>query len=150
MNADRVAAAELALVGLARSMPSWFGQIHTVAYFLELAMVVGLIMAVLTEGKKRLDLLRDIALAVVASLGIGAFLVWWVGDASTVALLPEFINRDVSPTFPIMRVALLTGAVAVSSPHLSRPIRRFGWSMVMVGSPGASAGEGFFAMRWLE
>ncbi len=144
VNADRVAAAELALVDLARSMPSWFEQIYTVAYFLGFAMVVGLIIAVLSEGKKRLDLLRDIALAVVASLGIGAFLVWWVGDASAVALLPEFINRDVSPTFPIMRVALLTGAVAVSSPHLSRPIRRFGWSMVMlIAISGFGLGFGF-------
>ncbi len=144
VNADRVAAAELALVDLTRSVPSWFEQMYTVAYFLGFAMVVGLIVAVLGEGKKRLDLLRDIVLAVIGSLAIGAYLAWQVGDASDVVLFPEFMDRDVSPTFPMMRVALLTGAVAVSSPHLSRPIRRFGWAMVLlVAVSGFSLGFGF-------
>jgi uncharacterized membrane protein YbhN (UPF0104 family)/tRNA A-37 threonylcarbamoyl transferase component Bud32 len=144
VNADRVAAAELALVDLARSVPSWFDQMYTIAYSLGFLMVVGLIFAVLGEGKKRLDLLRDIVLAIIGSLAIGAYLVWQVGDVSVLAIFPEFIDRDVSPAFPIMRVALLTGVVAVSSPHLSRPIRRFGWTMVLlVGISGFGLGFGF-------
>jgi uncharacterized membrane protein YbhN (UPF0104 family)/tRNA A-37 threonylcarbamoyl transferase component Bud32 len=144
VNADRVAAAEVALVDLTRSIPSWFEQVYTAAFFLGFVMVAGLVIAVLGEGKKRLDLLRDIALAIVASLGVGALSIWWLGDPSAVVLFPEFAGGDVSPSFPILRVALLTGAVAVSSPHLSRPVRRFGWTMVvLVAISGFGLGFGF-------
>jgi uncharacterized membrane protein YbhN (UPF0104 family) len=143
-NADRVAAAEKALVDLSRSFPSWFEQVYATAYFLGFVMIVGLVFAVLGEGRKRLDLLRDIFLALVGSLGIGVFLIWWLGDPSSVVLFPELTDRDVSPAFPILRVALLTGAVAVSSPHLSRPVRRFGWTMILlVAISGFGLGFGF-------
>jgi len=144
INADRVAAAELALVDLARGFPSWFDQIYSTAYFLGFALVVGLIVAVLSEGRKRLDLLRDLFFALVGSLVVGVLLVWWLGDPSTIALFPEFQNDDVSPIFPMLRVALLTSSVAVASPQLARPIRRFGWAMVLVVAvSGFGLGFGF-------
>ena len=131
-SADQVAAAEAALVDLARSVPSWFEQMYAVAYFIGFVMVVGLIVAVVAQGRKRLDLLRDIVLAIVGSLGTGVFFVWWLDDISTLVLFPEFGDADVDPAFPILRVALLTAAEAVSSPHLSRPVRRLGWAMVLI------------------
>lgn len=143
VNADRVAAVELALVDLARSFPSWLDQLYSTAYFIGFVLVIGLVLAVLGEGRKRLDLLRDIGLAAAGSLLVGMLLVWWLGDPSTISVFPEFRGDDVGPVFPMLRVALLTSAVVVASPHLARPIRRFAWAMVLVvGISGFGLGFG--------
>ncbi|MFV2001268.1 MAG: hypothetical protein ACC654_12970, partial [Acidimicrobiia bacterium] len=131
INVDRVAAVEQALVDLAQSIPLWFDQIYRLAYFGGLLLVVGLVIGVLAQGAKRLDLLRDIVLAIAASLAIAAFLIWRM-DGSIPAIMPEFSSTESDFTFPILRVAVLTSAITVASPHLVVQIRRFGWLMVVI------------------
>jgi len=131
ISADRVAAVEAALIDLAGSVPLWFDQIYEVAYFLGLLLIVGLVVSVIAQGSKRLDLLRDMALAIVASIGIALFLVWMI-DGIFPTILPEFTQDDAQHAFPILRVAILTATVVVASPHLTRPVRRFGWSMIVI------------------
>lgn len=151
LNVGRVAAVEEALVDLAQSIPLWFDQLYRIAYFGGLVLLVGLVVGVLAQGSKRLDLLRDIVLAVLASIGIAAFLIW-ILDGSIPVVLPEITDANAEFTFPILRVALLTSAITVASPHLVLPVRRFGWLMVLIvatsglglglGLPG-DAGGGF-------
>lgn len=143
INVDRVAAVEQALADLAQSIPLWFDQIYRIAYFGGLLLVVGLVVGVLLQGRKRLDLLRDIVLAITASLAIAAFLIWWL-DGSIPPIMPEFGDSDPGFTFPILRVAVLTSAITVASPHLVIQIRRFGWLMVfLVATSGLGLGLGF-------
>ena len=131
INADRVAAVEAALIDLAGSMPLWFDQVYEIAYFLGLLLIVGLVVSVLAQGSKRLDLLRDMALAIVVSIGVAILIVWLIGGTTPI-VLPEFTQGDAQHAFPILRVAVLTGAVVVASPHLTRPVRRFGWLMIVI------------------
>ncbi len=130
INADRVAAVEAALIDLVGSVPLWFDQLYEIAYFLGLLLIGGLIVSVIVQGSKRLDLLRDMTLAIIGSLGISFVLVWMV-DGSFPTILPEFTTGDPVHAFPILRVAVLTAAVVVASPHLTRPVRRFGWLMIL-------------------
>lgn len=151
ITVDRVAPAEEALVDLAQSIPLWLDQVYRVAYFGGLLLVAGLMAGAITQGSKRLDFLRDILLAITVSVGIGLLLVWWL-DGTIPPVLPELMSREAGFTFPMVRVAVLTATVAVASPHLARPIRRFGWMMVVIvaisgfglglGLPG-DAGGGF-------
>ncbi len=151
INVERVAAVEQALVDLSQSIPLWFDQVYRLAYFGGLVLILMLVVGVLTQGKKRLDLLRDMVLAIVVSLTIAAALIWWLGG-SIPPILPEFTSGEVGYTFPILRVAILTSVITVASPHLALPVRRFGWLMVAVvatsglglglGLPG-DAGGGF-------
>jgi uncharacterized membrane protein YbhN (UPF0104 family)/tRNA A-37 threonylcarbamoyl transferase component Bud32 len=143
INADRVAAVEAALIDLAGSLPLWFDQLYEIAYFLGLLLIGGLVVSVMAQGSKRVDLLRDMALAIVGSIGIGFVLVWMV-DGSFPTILPEFTTGDPVHAFPILRVAILTATIFVASPHLTRPVRRFGWLMIItVAISGYGIGLGF-------
>ncbi|MCL1599578.1 MAG: hypothetical protein M3094_10360, partial [Actinomycetia bacterium] len=151
LNVGRVAAVEQAIVDLAQSIPLWFDDVYRVAYFGGLVLLIGLVIGVIAQGSKRLDLLRDIVLAALGSIGLALVLIWLV-DGSIPPILPEVTNTDPTFTFPILRVALLTSAITVASPHLALPVRRFGWLMVIIvatsglglglGLPG-DAGGGF-------
>ncbi len=141
-NVDRVAAVETALTDLAQSAPLWFEQAYRFSYFLGLLLVWAVVISVIAQGKKRLDLLRDIAIAVAVALGVVLFLIWWL-DGSIPVVFPEFVDQDGGFTFPILRVAVLTAVITVSSPHLARPVRRFGWLMiVLVAVSGFGLGIG--------
>jgi len=142
INADRVAAVEQAMVDLAQSIPLWFDEVYRLAYFGGLVLLVGLIVGVIAQGKRRLDLLRDIVLAALLSIAIALVLVWWL-DGSIPPILPEFSSGEATFTFPILRVALLTSAIVVASPHLARPVRRFGWlTVIVVATSGLGLGLG--------
>ncbi len=141
-NVDRVAAVETALVDLAQSAPLWFELFYRVAYFLGLLLVWGIIILVIAQGKKRLDLLRDIAIAIVATISVILFFVWWL-DGSIPAAFPDFVERDGGFSFPLLRVSILTAVITVASPHLARPVRRFGWIMItLVAISGFGLGIG--------
>ncbi|MEA3502548.1 MAG: flippase-like domain-containing protein [Actinomycetota bacterium] len=142
LNVDRVATVEAALVDLAQSAPLWFEQVFRISYFLGLLLVWAVIISVIAQGKKRLDLLRDIAIAVATTIGGILFLIWWL-DGSIPVLFPEFTEGDGGFTFPILRVATLTAIITVASPHLARPVRRFGWLMIiLVAVSGIGLGFG--------
>lgn len=130
-NVDRVAAVETALVDLTQSAPLWFEQVYRIAYFLGLLLVWVIIISVLAQGKRRLDLLRDIVFAVATTLGVILFLIWRL-DGTIPVVFPEFVDRDPEFSFPILRVATLTAVITVAAPHLARPVRRFGWLMITV------------------
>jgi uncharacterized membrane protein YbhN (UPF0104 family)/tRNA A-37 threonylcarbamoyl transferase component Bud32 len=105
-------------------------------------LVWAVIISVLAQGKGRLDLLRDIAITIAATIGVILFFVWWL-DGSIPTLVPEFVEGESGFTFPILRVAILTGVITVASPHLARPVRRFGWLMiVLVAVSGFGLGIG--------
>ncbi len=77
------------------------------------------------QGSERLGLLRDMALSIVASVAFAILLVWLI-DGTFPTVFPEFTEADPQHAFPLVRVAILTALVVVTSPHLTRPVRRFG------------------------
>ena len=141
-TADSVAAVEAALIDIATVAPLWLDQVYKVAYFLGILFILGLVIATLAQGKRRLDLLRDLFLAIVVSVGVVLLIVWVIGGTIPVSL-PELGVQDIEPAFPILRVVMLTAATVVASPHLTRPVRRFGWVMiVLVAISGFGLGIG--------
>ncbi len=141
-NVDRVIALEAAIMDLSQSVPTWFEQVYKAAYFLGLLLVWAVVISVISQGKDRLDVLRDVAVAMATAFGIILFIIWRL-DGSIPTVLPEFISRDSGFTFPILRVSVLTSVITVSAPHLARPVRRFGWLMiVLVAISGLGLGFG--------
>lgn len=141
-TADTFDAVEEAIVELAGSLPTWFEDLYSVAYFLGLLLIVFLVVVVVAQGSERLELLRDIAIAIAATTGLAVLFVW-IADGTFPSCLPELSSSDPEPAFPIVRVALLTALVAVASPHLTRFVRRFGWLMVgLVAISGFGIGLG--------
>lgn len=130
VSVDRVLAFEAALVDLSQSLPLWLEEVYRVAYFSGLLVTLGLFVAVIAQGKQRLDLLRDMLLAIAASAVTALLFTWWLSDSAP-TVLPEFAG-DVVGTFPIFRVAVYTSVAIVAAPHLVRPVRRLVYLMVLL------------------
>ena len=129
------------VLSLFEPLPSWFDEIWKIGYFFGLLMVIALLVAAIY--KKRWDLLRDMTIAAVASVAIALFLAALVGDTFP-TLMPEVTRPgDPDAAFPIVRVAVLMGVIMVAAPHLTRPVRLFGWTMVgIVAISGSGLGFG--------
>lgn len=143
LNHEQVSSIESALVDLVQSFPTWFEQLYRISYFLGFILVVALFVSVIAQGRKRLDLLRDMVLALVASVGIALGLVVWL-TGELPLIFPELSSADPEPLYPVLRVAAVTSVIAVAGPHLTRPVRRFAWALVvLVGISGMGLGFGF-------
>jgi uncharacterized membrane protein YbhN (UPF0104 family)/tRNA A-37 threonylcarbamoyl transferase component Bud32 len=129
------------ILDLLALLPSWFGDIWRIGYFVGLILVIALFVAAIVEGRH--SLLRDMTLAVVASLVLGFLAAWLISDTAPTAL-PELTRpRRPDAAFPVIRAAVVTGVIMVAAPHLARPVRWFGWSTVaLVAISGFGLGYG--------
>ncbi len=97
---------------------------------------VVVLVAAFTRGKVKVG--RDMLLAIVVSAAMWLLLARVVNGA-----WPEFNNlfRDVQPppVFPSARLGIPTALIITASPHLVRPARRFGYTVIVLGSIGAVA-----------
>ena len=142
-TADRVLAIENAVVDVLGAFPSWFDGLYRVAYVTGALLVVVLLVGALAQRRKRLDLLRDMGLSIVAVLAVVVLLAITVLDQFPEAF-PEFRSGSIEPSYPVLRVAFLAAVIAVASPHVTRPVRRFGLLMVtLVAIAGMGLGYGF-------
>ena len=108
----------------------WFWE--TVSDLLVLWPLVLLVAAVVAT--RRLFLLRDQLLSTVLAAGVAALV------AGGFSALADGLTATGPPTlYPAVRVALATALIATTSPHLSRPIRRLGRWIVILGSLGVVA-----------
>ena len=122
-------AAERSLARFVAELPAGLRAPLSGLYTLAVLWAIGLVVAALLVGR-RWRLARDIAIAGVlawiaarllgtALAGVG------LGDA-----LDALTKAGASPRFPLTRVAIVTAAVVVASPHLTRPMRRVGQATV--------------------
>jgi len=143
VSVGRTLAFEQVLLDLAGSFPSWSENLYQIFYLLGFLMVVSLFVAVILQGRQRLDLLRDLVLAVVVSITLAILLALWLSEAFP-SLPAELSGEDPEAAFPIVRVALITASIMVAAPQLSRPVRRLGWALVgLVAISGFGLGFGF-------
>jgi uncharacterized membrane protein YbhN (UPF0104 family)/tRNA A-37 threonylcarbamoyl transferase component Bud32 len=118
------------LLDLVEPLPDWFQDVWRIGYFLGLILMVA-VFAGAIAGRRR-SLLRDMTIAALATIALGFLIAWLISDAVPTAL-PELSRpRNPDGAFPIIRVAVVTGVIMVSAPHLTRPVRWFGWSTVLL------------------
>jgi uncharacterized membrane protein YbhN (UPF0104 family) len=92
--------------------------------------VVFLVVAVATQGRTQLEVLRDILLAGLLATVL-AMIATLLVEGSWPAPPPEF-RQDAEPLFPVMRVAWVTAAIVAAVPHFTRPVRRLGWLIILI------------------
>jgi uncharacterized membrane protein YbhN (UPF0104 family) len=125
-----VSATDQWIFDLLEPLPDWFQDVWRIGYFLGLVLVVALFVGAIA-GRRR-SLLRDMTITAVATIALGFLIAWLISDAVPIAL-PELTRpRNPDGAFPIIRVAVVTGVIMVSAPHLTRPVRWFGWSTVLL------------------
>jgi uncharacterized membrane protein YbhN (UPF0104 family) len=126
---------ERALERLLASIPGWLEPVWEFltdalwlwAIVLVVAALVRGRLAVVAQALASLVLAAAVAL-VAARLAIGA----WPD------LVGALLGTDDSPRFPSVRVAEATAVIVTVSPHLTRPLRRFGRWIVLLGTVGAA------------
>ena len=117
---------DVAVADIVAWVPDWLRGTASVTYILVLGYMVILFLAVLTQWRTRLDAVRDMILAVLATGLLGMTLVRLV-SGTWPRLLPEWGSSGDISQYPILGVAIVTSALLVVAPHLTRPLRRVGW-----------------------
>ncbi|MCZ6566862.1 MAG: hypothetical protein O6923_00995, partial [Actinobacteria bacterium] len=133
---NRVDDVQATMSDIVESVPDWLGGTLSATYTLALLYVVGLIVAVLVQWRHRLDAARDMALVGVTIAILATTLVRLI-SGTWPRLLPELGLAEPISQFPLFRVAFITGVLLVVAPHLTRPMRRIGWGVILVAGVSA-------------
>ncbi|HET7846258.1 MAG TPA: lysylphosphatidylglycerol synthase domain-containing protein, partial [Acidimicrobiia bacterium] len=117
---------DLAFTALVQSSPEWVASLLSVGYALSLVYALVVIGAVIAGGRERRATLRDLTIVALVAMVLTVILSLWV-NGSWPYVFPEVDLQDPTPRFPVMRMAVVTAILVVVSPHVARPLRRFGW-----------------------
>jgi glycosyltransferase 2 family protein len=127
---------------LLSSLPEWLTGTLPAIYGLGGLYAISVFVAVLIQWKQRKDAARDMVLSVIATALISTLLVRVISEAWPL-VIPELGLAVPVAQFPIFRVVLVTAVILAVAPHLTRPMRRFGWFVILlVGFAGFGLGFG--------
>ena len=120
-------------------------RIRRMAGFAAVALWPILLMLIALASRGRRSLLLDwliaAALAAALSLGIGALSGTPISES-----LQSLASTGPPQVYVSVRLALATAVVATASPHLSRPLRRIGRGVLLLGAVSAIALDVTFAL----
>lgn len=120
----------------ANALPEWAIALFALTYTAGLIFAVVVVIALLY--RRRWDGLRDSLLAGLAATVTTLVLVA-VFDQLWPQFFIEYSGHDHQLQFPAVRVALVAAVLVAASPYLARPLRRLGWTIVLVISGAAIA-----------
>ena len=122
---DTTAAAEEAFVDFLGSWPTWMIQVFELFFVMAFVYALALLIGIPAFARNRLDVARDMLIAVLAALVAVELLGRAVSDEWP-SLFPVLTDRDGPPVFPAARLAGVTAIVSAAAPQLSQPMRRVG------------------------
>lgn len=133
LRADKPTRTEADVFEFFNQLPAFMSGVGKVLFGVAALWTVGLVVgAALLSRRARLA--RDLVLAGVGAWAIarvlGAFVVERQGLAKSIQVITRF-GTD-TPTFPLVRLAVIVAVVAVASPYLGRPARRIGRTLVLL------------------
>jgi glycosyltransferase 2 family protein len=122
---------ENSLFQLVNGLPDALAPFFKLLYRFGALWALGLVVIAALVAR-RWRLARDMAIAGVAAWFIARLIgVVVVGDSSIMQGLDYARRFDETPSFPIVRLAVIVAVVAVASPYLTRPVRRLGQVLVL-------------------
>ena len=141
VNVESISSWAQALTELAQASPSWVILLLEVGYATSLIYVVVVFAALVAGGPERRPALRDLAIAGATAAVLVVILSFIINDAWPY-VFPEIGLEDPAPRFPVLRVGMVTAILVVIGPHVTRPLRRFGW-LAIVATAIASVSLGY-------
>ena len=117
------------------TLPGWLLWLCQAAYVVGVVYAIGLLVGVGLFARGRKELLGDMLLAAVLAVGTVLALTWLIDER-----WPEFAFFDLDQTretFPAFFVTTAAAIQAASSPWLSAPMRKIGWTLILT-AVGAS------------
>jgi uncharacterized protein (TIRG00374 family) len=128
------------------ALPSWMNEVFEVGYALAALFAIWVLLMALV--KARWDIAGSIVLSAVVAIALGLVLARAISGEWPV-ILPELGNGQVTPVFPVMRVAIVASVVFAVSPHVPRAIRWLGWfavGLVVISGLGLGLGLPSYAL----
>ncbi len=118
------------VVGLfADGLPSVISAPFTIIFILGGVYSGVLLVAILLFGSGRAAIARDMFLAgVLASVGAAALS--YAAGPEWPDVIPELVERDGLPSYPVFRLALATALIRVAHPYLAVPMRHVGGRLI--------------------
>jgi glycosyltransferase 2 family protein len=114
--------------GLPDELQSLFRGIYTVGALWAVALVV---VAAFVARRWRLG--RDLAISAALAWAVGRFLGVIVVDHGSLGDGIKVLARiDESPSFPVVRLAVVAAVICAASPYVTRPVRRGGQTIVLL------------------
>jgi uncharacterized protein (TIRG00374 family) len=141
VNVESISSWAQALTDLVEASPSWVNLLLEIGYAVSLVYVVVVFAGLVMGGQERRPALRDLAIAGLTAAVLVVILSFIINDAWPY-VLPEIGLEDPTPRFPVLRVAMVTAILVVVGPHVTRPLRRFGW-LAIVATAIASVSLGY-------
>ena len=106
-------------------LPGWLTGTATIVFILGGLYTVGLIVGIAFFGHGRGAIVRDMlvaaAMAAVSVIGLA-----YLGGPEFPDFIPELLERDGFPSYPVGRLTVAVAVLAVAGPYLSLPMRRVG------------------------
>jgi uncharacterized membrane protein YbhN (UPF0104 family)/tRNA A-37 threonylcarbamoyl transferase component Bud32 len=120
------------LNGLDDAFQGFFDAIYQLGtlWGIGLVLVAGLL-------ARRWRLARDLALAGFVAWLVGRILASLIGDESVSDTFDVVVRAGSTPSFPLVRLAVITAIVAAAAPYLSRPTRYLSYVAVVIVTPAA-------------
>ncbi|MGI9623956.1 MAG: lysylphosphatidylglycerol synthase domain-containing protein [Acidimicrobiales bacterium] len=113
----------------ADGLPGWLSALLTIVYILGGVYAFGLLVAIWVFGDGRGAVARDMGLA-AALAAVASMLLALLAGPEWVDVLPELFERDGTPSYPVLRLALAVAVTRVASPYLSLPMRNVGRRLI--------------------
>jgi uncharacterized membrane protein YbhN (UPF0104 family)/tRNA A-37 threonylcarbamoyl transferase component Bud32 len=129
LHAHHPTVTEEAVVRLFDSIPAGAKTLFLILYQLAALWAVGLLVVTVLL-LRRWRLARDLAVAAVAAWVLGRLMAFLVHDDGLWQAFKVTFDLTGAPRFPMVRLSVAVATVLVASPHLSRPVRRFGEGLV--------------------
>ncbi len=121
-------------------LPELIASFAGICMFAATATAAVLVVGVVLNGRRALDLLRDMAVAAVATIGL-TLLLSRIVEGEWTSLVDQY--RGSEDGFPVLRAAVIAALAVVSAPHFTRPLRRLGYTAVAAAAIAAVVlGEG--------
>jgi uncharacterized membrane protein YbhN (UPF0104 family) len=120
-------------------LPDWLLWLGQAAYVVGVLYALGLLIGVGLFARERLDVLRDMLLAVVFAAVVVLVLTRVIDDR-----WPEFAFfelDDTANTFPAFFVTAAAATQAAASPFLSAPMRKIGWTAILAAAVASVFGS---------
>ncbi|MGI9622352.1 MAG: hypothetical protein ACR2PK_05895, partial [Acidimicrobiales bacterium] len=106
-------------------LPGWISATFTIVFIIGGLYALGLLLAILFFGQGRAAIARDMVAAVFLAIGSAIGMAALTGPEFA-DFLPEVLERDGIPSFPVTRLTFAVAMVSVARPYLSLPMRRVG------------------------
>jgi uncharacterized membrane protein YbhN (UPF0104 family) len=120
-----------------QALPGLFGWFWETAYGVLFVWAIVLI-AIPIAARKRTRMLVGELLAVAITFVVGSAVAWLAGVSGSESIR-AIVSSDPPARYPAMRIAIAAAVVVAASPHVSRPLRRIGRTVLILGAVASVA-----------